>query len=58
MLSEGENLWSDNFVQVDDVLELRKNTYLLVSNEPEIIERFSSYSIKNRGIQSARASRQ
>ncbi|XP_018368770.1 PREDICTED: uncharacterized protein LOC108764843, partial [Trachymyrmex cornetzi] len=51
-LSEGENEWPDVFVQINEatvtrtneVPELRKNVCLLISNEPEIIEKFSSYS--------------
>ncbi|XP_018301866.1 uncharacterized protein [Mycetomoellerius zeteki] len=51
-LGEGENEWPDEFVQVserieplgNEVLELKRNVCLLVSNESEIIDRFSSYS--------------
>ncbi|XP_018372395.1 PREDICTED: uncharacterized protein LOC108767167, partial [Trachymyrmex cornetzi] len=43
-LSKDEDEWPDNLVQINEILELRRNTCLLISNEPEIIERFSSYS--------------
>jgi len=43
-LSKSEDEWPDSFMRINEVPELRKNVCLLVSDEYEIIGRFSSYS--------------